>query len=393
MNFSGSDKAGIWPTPQQELLLRAALHQTEAGLTAWRAWRDQADPTNLDAGTIRLLPLVYANLRRLGEKDSVWHAKLQGCYRFTRARNQFIFHQASLLLDALHAVGCETLLLKGAPLATLYYRDEGLRPMADIDVLVSPQAAPQAVELLQKQNWTALRPEGVALIPFTNALAWRSPAGLEADLHWNVMFGCWRAYDDATLWAAAMPFDFQGRRTKALCATDQLLHTCFHGARWNTVPPLRWIADAWLILQRSEVNQEAKLDWARLLELARERYLTLMLRETLGYLHDKLAAPVPSEVLAKLRAAHVSRWEANSYADKLRPQKALTAAGWLRYWRYAYVHVTRRTPARPRWLTYARALQKIWCVPHLWQLPVQAAGFAVRRTGRALNQDPWRLAE
>ena len=237
----------------------------------------QADPSHLDAGTTRLLPLVYENLRRHGVRDAVWWPKLLSCYRFTTARNQYIFHHAGLLLDALHAAGCETLLLKGACLAVLYYDNEGLRPMADIDVLVRPTDAQAALALLQEQGWTAQRPGGAGLIPFTNALPWRNAASVETDLHWNVMFGCWRAYDDDALWDAALSFDFKGRRTKTLCAADQLLHICFHGARWNEVPPLRWIADAWFILERAG----ATLDWTRLLELARQRYLTLMMRETI----------------------------------------------------------------------------------------------------------------
>ena len=88
-------------------------------------------------------------------------------------------------------------------------------------------------------------------------------------------------------------------------------------------------------------------------------------------------------VLEKLRDEQRYRWEEKKYTDKLRPQKALDASGWLRYWRYAYVHVTRRTTARPRCLVYARALQKVWQVPHLWQLPLRATKFALRRMSRA----------
>ena len=109
----------IWPTPPQELLLRAALLPAPQGTDAWHVWRQQADPARLDAGTTRLLPVVADNLRRQGVADAVWQPKLDGCYRFTRARNHFIFHQAGLLLDTLHTAGCETLLLKGAPLAEL----------------------------------------------------------------------------------------------------------------------------------------------------------------------------------------------------------------------------------------------------------------------------------
>ena len=119
------------------------------------------------------------------------------------------------------------------------------------------------------------------------------------------MFGCWRAFADAPFWAASQPFALSGREYQTLCPTDMLLHVCFHGARWNVTPPLRWIADAMMILSRAG----EEIDWLRLLELARERRLSLMLRETLGYLHRTFAAPVPPFVLATLGVTPVSRGE------------------------------------------------------------------------------------
>lgn len=68
------------------------------------------------------------------------------------------------------------------------------------------------------------------------------------------------------------------------------------------MPPLRWVADAMMILS-SEVK---KVEWHRFCLKARELHLTLPLAAALGYLYKSLDAPVPLDVLADLKASPVS---------------------------------------------------------------------------------------
>ena len=128
-------KNGFWPTPQQELLLRAALSDGDESLPAWRAWRSDADPQLLDAGSARLLPLVYRRLREPCVNDE-WQPLLKQAYRQTLGRNRLLFHHAAAFCDELARLGIRALLLKGAPLSQIYYQDPGARPMSDIDILV-----------------------------------------------------------------------------------------------------------------------------------------------------------------------------------------------------------------------------------------------------------------
>jgi hypothetical protein len=368
----------VWPSPSQELLLQTALSSDELSLQAWRDWRSGADPQHLDVGSSRLLPLIFRRLHEPCVNDP-WQPRLKQAYRQTLGRNSLLFHHAAHICDEFARLGISTLLLKGVPLSQIYYADTGARPMSDVDILVTPAEAPRAFAWLRENGWQPQRGGGEGLIPFTNGLSWKNSAGLEFDLHWNLMFGCWRAYDDAPFWAAAQPFKLSGREYHTLGATDMLLHVLFHGARWNVTPPLRWIPDAVMILK----NARDDIDWLRLLELARERRLSLMLRETLGYLHRTFAAPVPPFVLATLSVTPVSHWEQLAYEDKMRAQADLTLGGWLRYWRYAYTHVTKRTDERPSPLVFAQALRELWGVPHLWQLPLRAFSFTLWRTTKA----------
>ena len=56
--------AAFWPNERQTLLLRAALRPNGEALDAWERLRPWVGSGRLDWGSQRLLPLVYANLRR-----------------------------------------------------------------------------------------------------------------------------------------------------------------------------------------------------------------------------------------------------------------------------------------------------------------------------------------
>ena len=64
---------------------------------------------------------------------------------------------------------------------------------------------------------------------------------------------------------AADKIDINGTTVRTLCAADQILHICEHGARMNETAPFRWLADVCLILRRGGI------DWQRLGTLA-ERF-------------------------------------------------------------------------------------------------------------------------
>src|SRR5439155_716431 len=69
--------------------------------------------------------------------------------------NQTLFHEAARLLQGLREAGIRTMVLKGLPLALLYYRDRGARPMSDVDVLVPVHQTALAIDCLARMGWRA----------------------------------------------------------------------------------------------------------------------------------------------------------------------------------------------------------------------------------------------
>ena len=303
----------VQPTLQQQLLLRACLFEAEAGLQAWRQWQAQVDFEGpMDGGSYRLLPLLYGNLRRLGVNEPVM-GRLKGIYRRTWYKNQMLFHTAADVLRLLHQSGIETMVLKGAALTKLYYGDNGLRSMNDFDVLIPTAKRREAIDLLTQSGWRPLYSSierlSDAVLDLRHAYGFRNAEGREFDLHWHVLADCLSAGADDDFWHNAMPLRLEDVQTRTLDATDHLLHVCAHGEAWNPTPPIRWVADALTILQRTPTP----IDWARFVRQAKRCRVCLAACHALQVLGDQFGADIPSNVLAQLETHPMSALEREYY--------------------------------------------------------------------------------
>jgi hypothetical protein len=308
---------GYWPSPIQELLLRAALLSGTDAREAWCALRPGLDVDGADRASRRLLPLLGANLRRLGIDDPL-AAGLEAIHRDTAAKNRRLFDAGRRLLTALAEAGIATLVLKGGALASHGYRDLGLRPMSDLDVVVPTGQADAAVQALERAGWEARTPVTPALVRMRHATdLLETGTSFKCDLHWHVYWECCAPDADDDLWAASVPLDFEGVPTRTLGPADQLLHLCVHGSRRARRPLLLWIPDALLVLRAGGI------DWPRLLAQGRRRRFVLRAATMLAYLRRQLGAPVPDEVLARLEALPISRLERLEYRVVNRPQGLL----------------------------------------------------------------------
>jgi hypothetical protein len=370
-----NNEAGCWPTPNQELLLRAALLQGEPALDAWNEWRRTVNIDVVDFGSHRMVPQLYRNMRRHGVKDSLMD-RMKGVYRYYLYKNELLMHRIGSLLAAFETAGIRTMVLKGAALIPLYYKESGLRPMLDADVLVHAHQAEQAMEVLAKLHWKPFRVEQPRMrIPIVHSTPFEDGGGRQMDLHWRLFWECFNANDDEDYWEAAIPIQVGGTKTLALSPTNQLLHTCWHGARWNEVPPIRWVADAMAILGASA----EEIDWQSLANKAKRHRIVLPVRDSLEYLKQKFDAPVPDTVLKSLAAVRISKIERENYELILNPMTPPTTAKILRMLYYDYRWLSSSTNARFKTLVFAKHLQAKWNIDHLWHVPFYMSLRMVRR--------------
>jgi hypothetical protein len=338
----------VWlPTPEQELLLRAALLDGDEAGAAWARWQEvNGGDEHLDMGSFRLLPLVYLNLARQGG-DHPWLARLKGLYRRAWFLNQELFLQASAVVGRLEAAGIPTLLLKGAGLALAHYPAPGARPMDDVDIAVPIEHADRAIAELRAAGLRTTHEPKPDLVSLGHAETFLDHADRVLDLHWDLLR--W-AGSDAPIWEAAVPVDLRGVATRAPSATDQVLLVTAHGAYWNMVHPMRWVADLHVVL-RSEI------DWDRLERLAVERELTAPLARALGYVRERFAAPVPAEVVTALAGHRARPLRRVAHRVCALPPSSRRAAGLLAVYLDAYLTRARQRGERPSPGGFVRSLE------------------------------------
>ena len=300
-------RGSFWPNRVQKELLRAGLFEAPAAIASWHTAKSLVDLDDLDDESLRLLPLVYTNLRRLDVHDPEM-GRLKGMYRKTWFENELAFHRLTEALTSLHASGIPTTLLKGAALVDLYYRDRGSRSMNDIDLLIPIEHWPDAVEILVRLDWHSSRERFKGAPQFRFEWEFKHRDGYRIDLHGHVigyMLGPDRELTGVDGWPRLLSREVGGVPTHVLDHPDQLIHVCLHGARTWPVGNLVWVADAMKVLERVP-----NLDWDRVLMVAAAHRCNRAIGEALSFLSDQLGAPIPSSTIQALRSARVSRREA-----------------------------------------------------------------------------------
>jgi hypothetical protein len=376
-----------WPTDTQRLLLGAVVLRGPESVDAWQRWNAVADLNTLDAGSIRLLPQLYRRLEQQGVRDPSM-SKLKGLYRHTWYGNQLRRRDTARLIAALRERGVDAMLLKGAALTLLHYRDPGLRPMDDVDILVRTHQWHAAVDVLVDQGWRPRVPVTPRHVEATHAMDFVDAQAQRIDLHWHVLpDSCWPGADDE-FWKRASTARLHGAEASVLDATDQLFHTCVHGVKWDHVSPVRWIADAAMILD----DRTATIDWDRLARTAEEHRLVLPLRNALAYLARIFALPVPAFAVTRLRDAPVSRAERWEYRLRTRPASPVLGRlreHWLRYRRLRRHHADSGVIGFAQYLEVAldcdgiAALARRAVLRHRWR---RRAEREIRHRAQVLNR-------
>ena len=299
--FSGQ----LWPNDWQETLLDAIASADSVAVAAFRRWSGRPlREEDFDAGTRRLLPLVYHRMQALGVTDPMM-GRLKGMYRRAWYKNNAVFHASAPVVALLESNGVPTLLLKGAPLAVTYYDKIALRPMADIHIMVPPAQALAAIALLRSAGWHLGGSARLDDLGYRHSMQFVDGNGRELDLHWHALLETCNAPADTHFWRSAEPLLFEGVATRQLSPGNALLHGIVHGLRWNPEPPIRWIPDSLAVLR----GAGERIDWADMLAFARAQRLTHRLGLGLIYLARRYAAPVPEAVLRELAATPISLTE------------------------------------------------------------------------------------
>lgn len=370
-----------WPTPLQEEILRAAVEPPADAAAAWQRVRGQIDLDDLwDAEVHRLLPLVHGNLRAAGVDDPDL-PRLKGLHRRTWYENQVALHRVRPAIELLQGAGIRVLFLKGAPLALLHYGDLGLRPMADVDVLVPWDDAHRALDLLEAAGWADVGGHDRAtLFRRYHGSGLVHPDGGQLDLHWHLGTPLLLPDDERAssddFWAHAVPFAAatQGIDALTLAPTDMLLHVIAHGLWAGSASTVRWVADARVVIADGEA-----IDWDRLVDQATRRRMAPLVADALRYLVTEVGAPVPPGAVAALQRVGTSRRERRLLRALAGPTEAGAVVGGLPHLRSYWAYTRLKWPAGRAARELPGFIADLWSLDRRRQVPVAAAQRVLRR--------------
>ena len=284
------------------LLLKAALLDEDAAIHAYRAWRPTLDLETISYGQQRLLPLLQHNLTRLGIEDPLLE-RFRGIRRYFWVRNLKAMTFAQRVFAAFDQSGVPFIVLKGAALVACYLADRSLRPMDDVDILVSDDQVENAIAVL-----TAIKllPKGVSPRYLTLSSVRSSVPGWEflgpdqnIDLHWKALHLDQRPEADDWWWQDHRKASLDGMPIRVLDPADQLIHICAHAAQQHAAAAAeQWPADAITVIRGSP-----DLCVERLVSEADRRGLSAIIAEGLDFLAQEFNVSMPNAAISRMRAA------------------------------------------------------------------------------------------
>lgn len=247
----------VWgqPTLAQKRLLQASVEKSEKAIAYWQEWSQLVDIETLDSESYRLLPLLYRNLSpyEIGDRQ---FARLKGVYRRTWCENQVIFKHLTEILQEFQAASIPSLLIKDAALCLLHYSDIGERTIHNFELLVNPQDALKAMNILSKMGWKPKKPIGDRLSPSESVWEFTHPGNLQLMLRWHLFWDSFSESLERSFWHRAKEVPVGDTSTHVLHPTDQLFYVCVAGGSRNPVFPLVRLVDARRILESEAAEIE-----------------------------------------------------------------------------------------------------------------------------------------
>jgi hypothetical protein len=196
------------------------------------------------------------------------------------ARNLQLFHELGNVLSILKDAGIPVIVLKGACLAEVVYKDTGIRTMSDVDLLLRKNNFARAQEVLIGRRYPP-RSERINI-----------------DLHWTIDKVHPVGMEMEEIWERARPAEIAGVSVLVLAPEDLLLHLILHAAYQHLFlsAGLRSLCDVREVVTR----YSGQLDWCEIIRRAKRWNLENAALLTLLLAEDLLDAKVPESALKTL---------------------------------------------------------------------------------------------
>jgi hypothetical protein len=293
-------------SPAKQLILDA-LHLDRALPDAAAVARMSAEDWDEFSGLAkmhRLGPMLHHRLARGEFAEAIprnVRNRLKAVHRRHALRNLDIYRELVAVTRILEAGGVVSIALKGAFLARFAYPEPGLRPMRDLDLLLRPEQAVAAFELLREQGYQSLfdgAPEAYFadrkhLPPLIGS------SGISIELHHRLTYPASPlAFEDdfvEAIWRRSLTKRLGNMPVRFFCPEDMLLYLCIHATMEHllNLGPLM-LADVALLVKARPV------DWGRFLDDVSGGNWQRCVLPVLSLARRHLGAGIPDEVIRAL---------------------------------------------------------------------------------------------
>jgi hypothetical protein len=247
-------------------------------------------------------PLLYSNLKQVPNNTQVpveIMEQLKGSYLWHAVKNNNIYHKISEITETFSQEMIPVIILKGAALAWLCYKDVALRPMRDLDLLVRRKDLDAADQLLRKLGYVPGKfphsEEWYRAYHHHLAPYFSGDGSLILELHHHII--CPTASLDIPIedfWQRARSTQITSLRVLIFAPEDLLIHTCLHLSHDNhflrALIGLRDVAEI-VTYYKEEIDWDKLLRKAQTYEIQKHLYYALWMSQNI------LEAEVPNEIL------------------------------------------------------------------------------------------------
>lgn len=355
------------------LLLKSALLNGEELIKSWRNYLSDFSLEKTDPVCIKLFPLLYVNLRK-NKIETPLLREFRKIYNITWYKNKLLFNKMFMAVDALTDAGIESIPLKGMVYTLVFYKDFGLRPMNDFDLLVPENKTIKAVEILLKLGYkpvTNFRISEEYL--FTNSsFNFVGKDNIELDLHWHILRDCCNNESDEILSRDINSLNIKNKTIYYLTPENQLLHIIVHGIDCFSSSTFQWVADVVFIVQ----NFGNEINWNKLIKNAESLSLSLSLYAGFEFINSEISTLIPDWVLKNLSYIDVSDNERNIF--KTKTNRPGIWGNMPSLWYHCLRHNSpKKFPiSQYHFLVY---LKHLWGVRTFWLLPFYVIYYGINR--------------
>lgn len=240
--------------------------------------------------------IVYSGLAGAEAVPQALASRLSRAYGRQLAHNHLVLAEMGRVLAALQNL--DVMVVKGLALAALFYHDPGIRPTADIDIVIRRADFDRVASALALLEYEPKADYREKLNLYCHVTFEREEApGVPVEAHWSLERDFPSRPDDGALWEDARHIEIAGVACRTLSPENHLLQAALHLAHhtvFGGYPSLLWLTDVALLTRQEDLDWSSVEESADRQGFARAVYLALALSERL------LGGTFPGQVRGRL---------------------------------------------------------------------------------------------